>query len=150
MSTLSAASAAEPRTSRRARALAVLGAALAALLVWAVASVLVSHLRQPAFGGGQPQDLSAGVVAVAAVIGGLLAWAALALIERLSTNPRRVWSVAAPLALLVSLGGPLSGAGISGANRVALVLMHIAVAAVVIPSFYRSSPARNAAGGGRA
>ncbi len=140
MSTISATSQTTAGTRQKIRVLAVIGAALAALVVWGVAKALVADLRQPSFGSGDPQHLSAGFVIVAALVGSLLAWAVVALLERLLENPRRVWSIVAPLALLISFGGPLSGHGISGDNRLALALMHVAVAAVVIPLYWRTAP----------
>jgi hypothetical protein len=44
--------------------------------------------------------------------------------------------------LLASLGAPLSGTGVTAANRAVLTLLHLTVAAVLIPVFYRTSPAR--------
>ncbi|MGH3492974.1 MAG: DUF6069 family protein, partial [Sciscionella sp.] len=47
--------------------------------------------------------------------------------------PRRTWLVTSLPALVLSLSGPLSGHGVTVADRVALVCMHLAVAAVLIP-----------------
>jgi hypothetical protein len=124
---------------RKTRLVAVVGAVLAVLVVWALAKLAVSDLRQPGFGGAEPQQLNAAIVIVAALIGSLLGWSVMALLEHLTSRPRRYWAVIAPLALLISLAGPLSGHGVSGGNRVALVLMHLAVAGIVIPALYRSS-----------
>ncbi len=44
------------------------------------------------------------------------------------------------IALALSLGTPLSGTGITAANRIALLLMHLTVGAVLISAFYRTSP----------
>jgi hypothetical protein len=124
---------------RKARLIAVAGAVLAVLVVWALAKLTVSDLRQPGFGGAEPQQLNAGIVIVAALIGSLLGWSVMALLEHLTSRARRFWAAIAPLALLISLAGPLSGHGVSGGNRLALVLMHLAVAGIVIPVLYRSS-----------
>jgi hypothetical protein len=43
---------------------------------------------------------------------------------------------------VLSLGTPLSGTGITAANRAVLVLMHLAVGGVLIPALYRTSPSR--------
>jgi hypothetical protein len=37
----------------------------------------------------------------------------------------------------------LPGTGVSLANRAVLILMHLAVASVLIPALYRSSPRRD-------
>jgi len=39
---------------------------------------------------------------------------------------------------------PLSGSGVSEANRIVLMLMHLAVGAIVIAVLYRTSPGRSA------
>ena len=60
---------------------------------------------------------------------------------------RALTAVGAPVALLVSLGAPLSGHGISASNRLSLVLMHVAVAGVVIPLYHRTAVERAASQG---
>ena len=129
---------------RRQRLLTVAGGTLAALAVWAVAEWVVGlDLRMPAFSSGQqPQELNAAVVAVASAVGGLAGWGVLAVLERFSMNADRVWVAVAPIAPLASMGTPLSGHGVSAGDRMALIGMHLAVAAVVIPVLYRSSASR--------
>jgi NO-binding membrane sensor protein with MHYT domain len=86
--------------------------------------------------------LTAALVAVASAVGGLAGWGVLAVLERFTTNPRRAWVAVASIALLASLSAPLSGTGVSAGDRIAMIGMHLAVAAVVIPLFYRSSASR--------
>jgi len=128
------------RSVRRQRLLTVAGGTLGALAVWAVAEWIVGlDLRTPAFSSEQPsQELTAGLVAVASAIGGLAGWGVLAVLERFTTNPRRAWAVVASIALLASLSAPLSGTGVTAGDRIAMIGMHLAVAAVVVPFFYRS------------
>ncbi len=128
---------------RRARLTVVAGAVLAALAVWFVAEVVFGlDLRRPAASVGQvAEDVDAVHVAFSAAVGSLAAWGLLAVLERLTDRARGVWTVIAALALLVSLGGPLSGSGISTENRLVLVLMHLVVAAVVIFALHRTSRA---------
>ena len=132
------------RPVRTQRLLTVAGGTLGALAVWAVAEWVVGlDLRTPAFSSEQPpQELSAALVAVASAVGGLAGWGVLAALERSTTNPRRAWVAVASIALLASLGAPLSGTGVSVGDRIAMIGMHLAVAAVVIPLFYRSSASR--------
>jgi hypothetical protein len=111
---------------------------LVALVVWGLAKLALGDLRQPAFASAQPQHLNAAIVVFATLAGSLIGWALLALLERFTSRSRRIWAIAAPLALFASLGAPLSGHGISGGNRLALVLMHLVVGGVLIPLFYRS------------
>ncbi len=135
--------------ARRLRVLATGGAVLAGLAVWVVAEAgLATDLRQPAFASGElPQPLGAPLVATTSAAGAVLGWLLLAALERLTPRARTVWTVIATVGLLVSLGGPLSGHGIGAANRLILVVMHLAVGAVVIPLLYRSSRPRAARGG---
>jgi Family of unknown function (DUF6069) len=131
-------------TRRRShRLLAVAAASLAVAAVWLlVEKVAGLDLHQPAFGSGGPRPLSAGFAVTVAALAALLGWGLLALFERLSDRGGRLWLRAALVGLLVSLAGPLSGHGVSAANRASLVLMHMAAAAVVIPSLHRSSTAK--------
>lgn len=141
MSTI-AAPARTRRLSRRAlRVLAVAGSALAALCVWVLATAAFDlDLRQPAFQTGEPaQELSAGWVAVVGAFAALAAWGVLALLERFTERAPRIWAVLAGVAFLISLGGPTGGHGVSDDNRLALLAMHVAVAAVVVPLLYRSA-----------
>ncbi len=130
---------------RRFRLLAVAGAIMAALGLWAIVELGFGFdVRSPgeAFGGASgTSDVGPLQVIVASGVGSLAGWALLALLERFSSRARAVWVAIALLALLASLGGPLSGTGITAANRAVLVCMHLLVAAIVIPSFYLSSPA---------
>ncbi|HEX9526790.1 MAG TPA: DUF6069 family protein, partial [Streptosporangiaceae bacterium] len=49
------------------------------------------------------------------------------------------------LALVVSLSAPLAGHGITGAERLSLVCMHLAVAGVLVPAFALAIPRRRPA-----
>jgi hypothetical protein len=122
---------------RRARFLAVIGAAAAALAVWAAArpeAALTIHL------GTGPKIVHVGLVSVAAaaVLAGLAGWGLLAALERLTAHPRTAWTTIALAVLVVSLTGPLS-AGISDPTKAALACMHLAAAGVLIPVLARTS-----------
>jgi hypothetical protein len=126
------------RARTRARAVAVAGATLAALGVWAVAVPLLGADLLVRPGGGSAQRVGAGAVAAASLIPALLGWALLALLERRTARARPVWTGVAVVVLLLSLGGPLT-AGTTTASKAVLVLMHLAVGAVLIPALRRSS-----------
>jgi hypothetical protein len=132
---------------RTARLMAVAAAVVAALAVWLVAELAFGmELQAPALdGSGKASDISALDVAIVATLLSLAGWGLLALLERLTAHARRAWLIVAPLALVLSLGTPLSGTGVSSANRIVLVLLHLAVGAVLIPALYRTSPGK---GGG--
>lgn len=128
---------------RKLRLFAVGGSALATLIVWFVAEkVLGVDLRQPAFDAQAPQPLPAGFIVTVGAIVALAAWSLLALFERFGERGERLWLFVAIAVLVLSLAGPFSGHGISGGNRVALVCMHLAAAAIVIPLLHASSNTR--------
>jgi hypothetical protein len=123
------------------RPVAVALGVLAALTVWGVSELVFGvNVRQPAFGTGVPQDLTAGPVVVASVAAGLAAWLALALLERLTRHARAAWVTLATLVLVVSLGAPLSGRGIDEQSRLVLALLHLTVGALLIILLARTSP----------
>lgn len=132
------------------RAAAVAGAVVAAIAVWLIARYGAGvRLRMPAFSAAQgPAGLGLGFVAVTSAVASLIGWGAVTLIERLSHHPRRNWLITGLLALVVSLSAPLSGHGVTAADRAALICMHLATAAVLIPVFARTAgPGRRRAGG---
>jgi hypothetical protein len=131
------------RLRRGDRVVAVLAAVIAPALVWLIATVgFGQHLYQPGFGASAPQELSIWLVAAVAGIAALAGAGVLALIERVDRRPAQVWLVVSTALLILSLGGPLSGEGISTANKLALVSMHLAAGAVLIPLLYRSARLR--------
>lgn len=115
----------------------------AAEVLWVLLDVMVGiDLRSPAFEGvGRTPDIGPLEVALASGAASLAAWGLLAAMERMVRRARTFWSAAAVLAFVGSLGGPLSGTGITAANRAGLVVLHLAVAALLIPGLYRTSPA---------
>ena len=130
-----------------ARPVAVVLGVLAALAVWGISELVLGvDVRQPAFGPGVPQDLTAGPVVVASLVAGLAAWLVLALLERLTRHARAAWVTLATLVLAASLEAPLSGRGIDGESRLVLALLHLTVGALLIVVLARTSPpARSAA-----
>jgi hypothetical protein len=115
---------------------------LAGLAVWGIATVAFGiDVRQPAFGASsQAPDMTAAPIVLAGVVSGLAAWLVLALLERITRHARGVWRVFATVALVASLGGPLSGQGIGVASQLVLVLMHLLVGAALIVLLPRTSP----------
>jgi hypothetical protein len=128
------------------RPVAVVLGVLAALAVWGVSELVFGmDVRQPAFGTGVPQDLTAGPIVVASVVAGLAAWLALAVLERLTRHVRAAWVGLATLVLVASLGAPLSGRGIDGGNRLVLALLHLTVGALLIVLLARTSRSASSA-----
>src|SRR5262249_50933280 len=101
--------------------------------------VLGVPLRAPE-GFGASGDIDALNVATVSALASVIAWGSLAVLERLTPRAGRVWLVGALLLLVLSLATPLSGTGVTTANRIVLLSMHLAVAAVLIPTLYRTSP----------
>jgi len=109
----------------------VVGAVVAAVAIWAVASAAGADLTV-SFGSGQPiQKVTVVNVVVAALVGSLAGWGLLALLRRFTAKARSVWTVTAIVAGLLSLAGPLSAIASVG-TKVALVAMHLAVTTVLI------------------
>ncbi len=121
-------------THRLQRPAAVAAVIVVALALWAVATQAAGvDLRSPAFSAAQhPAAVGVGLVAVATALAALAAWALLAILERTVRHPRRAWTTIAVVVLVVSLGAPLSGHGITGADRAVLACLHLLVATTVI------------------
>jgi hypothetical protein len=79
-----------------------------------------------------PMVIGLPMVASAALAASLAGWGALALLERLTSRARRIWTTVAVATLLISLT-PLPAAEAATGTRAFLALMHIAVGAVLIP-----------------
>ena len=132
---------------RQLRLLAAAAAVLAAEALWGLAELGFGlDLRAPATASSpQPADIGPPVVAVGSGAAALAAWgllALLALLEQLTARARTIWTVTAAVVLVASLGGPLSGSGITAANRAVLVLPHLAVGTVLIPALRRTAASR--------
>lgn len=137
MSHLFASAPATPRHGGRPRLAGLAGAVAAAVGVWLVARYGVGmQLRTPGFTSMQySASLTVGFVLVASTAASLAGWGVVTLIERVTRRPRRAWITTGLLLTVVSLSAPLSGHGITATERLALVCMHLAVAAVLIPVF---------------
>jgi hypothetical protein len=117
---------------------AVLVATGATLAVWVVARLLGIGLtvRLAASGPALPVDPS--VVVIVSVLAGVAGWVVLAGLEQLTARARWAWLGLAIVALVISLAGPL-GAGTTMAARVSLATMHVLAAAILIPTYVRTS-----------
>ncbi|WP_149824392.1 DUF6069 family protein [Streptomyces tailanensis] len=131
-----------PQSPLRTRGLAVLATVAAGALIWLVAGpVLDIDLRVPDGPGSTTTTaLALPAVLIGTAVISLLGWSLLALLERVAANrARALWTVVAVLVLILSLFAPLFGEGLSGGNRATLVLLHLAVGAILVPAFRRSS-----------
>jgi hypothetical protein len=121
---------------RRNRILGVAGATLAAVAVWAIEVPLLGIQLQTQFGNAAPQGVGIGAVVVSSLVGSLAGWGLLAILERRYARARTIWTGIAIAALLASFSLPVS-AGTTTTTKVALAMMHLAVAAVLIPTLRR-------------
>jgi hypothetical protein len=125
------------RTRRRTRALAVVAAAAATFTVWTIARPVAGTDLLVDTGAG-PTTVTPTAVVLSTLVAGLAAWAVLALAERVLRRAAEVWSWIAGAVLAVSLLGPI-GSAVGGGTTVALVAMHVAAGATLIPIMARSS-----------
>jgi hypothetical protein len=128
---------------RRARLASVAGAVLANLAVWALAALAFGlDLHTPAVPDRTSEPVGPAMVVTATLAASLAGWGLLAVLERFTSRARTVWTAIALVVLVASLGAPLTGAGITVANRITLALMHVVTAAVIVPGMRRGSPSR--------
>ncbi|MFI5908312.1 DUF6069 family protein [Dactylosporangium sp. NPDC051541] len=120
------------------RALAIVGAAIGAILVWVIADQAVGDLNVKT--GDSTQTVSIVAVVLTVVFAGLIGWGLLAILERATAKARTIWTVVAVVFLVLSLLGPVGAVG-TGA-KVSLLLMHLVAGAVIIPLFARSTTPR--------
>jgi hypothetical protein len=104
--------------------------------VWAIEVPLLGIQLQTQFGNAAPQGVGIGAVVVSSLVGSLARWGLLAILERRYARARTIWTGIAIAALLASFSLPVS-AGTTTTTKVALAMMHLAVAAVLIPTLRR-------------
>lgn len=111
------------------------GAPAAALTVWALAVPVAGTTLTVRMGDGA-QPVGPAPVVVASLLAGLAGWAVVAVLERSTARPGRIWAIVAAAVLAVSLTGPL-GSAVGAAAALVLILLHLVVAAVLIPGLAR-------------
>jgi hypothetical protein len=121
---------------RRARAYAVGASAVATSAVWAVANATGVDFRLT-------DSHSSVVISLSTVIGFTLfcaglGWVALAVLERFTARALRVWTGLAVAVLALSIV-PIFLEQANAGTRIALMCIHLAVAAVLIPLLGRSA-----------
>jgi hypothetical protein len=125
----------------RSRALCAAGGALAAALAWIVEVPLLGIHLNFRFGAGHIQTIAVGQVIGVTVAASLLGWLLLALLERRTPRARLLWTTIALAALIASLALPLAVATSTSAVA-GLIVMHLAVGGVVIPTMAHTAKAR--------
>ncbi|MDJ0342912.1 DUF6069 family protein [Streptomyces sp. H10-C2] len=121
---------------QRVRAAGVAGSVLAACAVWAAGRALGADFRLADSMGEAVINLP--VVAVFSLLFALLGWGTLALLERFTRHARTAWTTLAITVLLLSVL-PIFAEQATTATRIALCLVHGAVAAVLVPVLRRSA-----------
>ncbi|KXK60391.1 hypothetical protein AWW66_19085 [Micromonospora rosaria] len=119
--------------------LAVGGAALMVAALWAAAQILGIELRVDPGDGRAPGVVSLPFAVTVSLAVSLVGWGARVLLDRLIRRSSVVWTVLAILVLLASFP-PLVTVEATAAATAVLALMHVAVAAVLIPVFGRRAP----------
>ncbi|MFC0505214.1 DUF6069 family protein [Micromonospora costi] len=125
-----------PTTPLRAGALTVGGTVLATALLWTIAQVLGVELRVDPRNGQAPSAISLPFTVTVTLVVSLLGWGARALLDRLTRRAATIWTGLAVLVLLASFL-PLLAVEATGPAKAILALMHVAVAAALIPFFGR-------------
>lgn len=120
------------------RALAVAGAVIAAVVVWALAVPVAGVRLVVSAGHGGQQEVGPGLVVAVSLGAGLAGWALLAVLERWAPRPARAWTIAALVVLLVSLTGPATAAATVPA-ALTLAALHLSVAAVLVAALGRTA-----------
>jgi hypothetical protein len=116
----------------------VTGTVLTSVLAWVVGEPLLGHDLVVTSPGQPPMDLGLAEIAFVTLASSLLGWAALAVLERITVHAVLVWTIAALVVLAVSFV-PFVGVNASGGSKVVLALLHVAVAAVLIPGLRRTN-----------
>ncbi|MDR7301967.1 DUF6069 family protein [Haloactinomyces albus] len=128
------------RSPHGTRAAAVVTAVIVPAVIWALA-VPVGDLELVVPQSGSPMEITLVPVLLSSAVASLAAWAFLVLLERFTGKAKMIWTIAAVVLLAVSFL-PLASPEVSAATRAVLVLMHLAVAAVLILGFLRDDRLR--------
>ncbi len=141
LTTATASASAVPHIKQgRPRALCAAGGALAAALAWIVEVPLLGIHLNFRFGAGHAQTIAIGQVIGIALAASLLGWLLLTLLERRTPRARLLWTTIALAALAASLALPLAATTTSAVTG--LIVMHLTVGAVVIPTMARTARTR--------
>ncbi|MBO0913734.1 hypothetical protein J1C73_05220 [Streptomyces laculatispora] len=119
----------------RNRLIALVAAVAAAGVIWLIGNAAGAALVVKQ--NGVTEITLAGAL-VSTLMAGLAGWGLLALLERFTTQDRKIWTYVAGAVLLLSLF-PTVFADATNGTRVTLTAMHLAVGAVLILLFRRSA-----------
>ena len=124
-------------TQRRVRrATAVVGASATNAVLWGAAAAAGVDFRLADSAGSGVVTLPVAVIFTA--VFGLLGWGSLALLERFTRRARAIWTALAVAVALLSIVPIFLEQATSG-TRIALTVLHLAVAVVLVPAFRRTT-----------
>ncbi|WLQ38502.1 DUF6069 family protein (plasmid) [Streptomyces castrisilvae] len=132
------ATASPTRQQARGRIVYPLVATVATVIVWLIAHATLDDGLKAKAQGGDIQEIGLPVVIGVTLVVGFAALGVVTLLDRKSPNARTLWTVISSVIFLLSLLGP-AGSGDGGGSKVALLCMHVVVAAVLIPGFARTA-----------
>ncbi|MBC6459006.1 DUF6069 family protein [Actinomadura sp. HBU206391] len=125
-------------SARRARSLAVGAAVLANSLIYLVAHALGTDFKLTDPGKAEAHALILPEIIVFTLVPCLLGWGALALLERYTRHAKAIWTVLATVVLALSFV-PLAIEHATTDTKIVLSVIHLVVAAVLVPVLRRSS-----------
>ncbi|MCI0158774.1 hypothetical protein KNO15_18905 [Leifsonia shinshuensis] len=118
------------RVGRLLRLATVVAASLAGIVVWSIC-VPVLGVDLGVGSGSAAQTVGPVSVLVVSLLGGVVAWMLLAVLERLFVRGRLIWQISGWAVLVLSLAGPAGLAQSTGA-LIGLIAMHLVVGSVLV------------------
>ena len=110
---------------------------VAALGLWAILAP-VAGVELEAMQGSRQIHVGAGSIFFASAAMSFAGWGLLAILERRTLNARKVWTILAVAACVLSLGSPLVG-GVGVGAKLGLASLHLIVGAAVIFGLRRTA-----------
>jgi hypothetical protein len=126
----------EQLTGKQMREVAIVAAIVVNVIILVVGR-LVNGEFPVATTGSDERAVGFGQVIIMTGVTGLIAWGLLAVLERITSHAKTIWTVIAVIAFLLSILGPIDG-GVDTASKVVLALMHVGAAATIIPLMRRT------------
>jgi hypothetical protein len=111
---------------------AVGGAVAGTAALWIIARLLDVDLVVDPKNGRPPGEIALPFAAAMALAAALLGWGTRALLGRFTRHAARIWTVVAGVVLVVSFL-PILSVGATAGTKATLALMHLAVAACLVP-----------------
>ena len=130
----------EQLTGKQMREVAIVAAIVVNVIILVV-GWLVNGAFPVATTGSDERTVGFGQVILMTGVTGLIAWGLLAILERITSRAKTVWTVIAVIAFFLSILGPIDG-GVDTASKIMLSLMHVGAAATIVPIMRRTVATR--------